>query len=378
LNHGTPFTSRIYRKGRKSRHVSSRVRFTIVLLLSIGLAYSWLFLVQAHIVSFSSPTFAASKALDSPGQIEDKPLLQKMFFWFTGVDVDQPRSLLAGQIPSLTGWMEQEAELAYDDGLGRYMDPPMESNPPLEWILNENETPNAVGENGQTLGWTEVNADTNVFIYHTHNRESYLPWLDGVKDPNRAYDENNNITIAGRKLGDELEARGVGAVVSTKDYAKVIPSYAKSYAYSLKTLKNTLNQHSNIQYVFDLHRDSQPRKKTTVMINGKTYAQIYIIIGKRNPNWNKNYELGVRFHKKVEELFPGLSKSVYTKKLGNGDYNQSAFPNSVLIEVGGVGNTKQEVFRTVEAMAEVIAELVQESNPGSPTVVQHSEEEGKE
>lgn len=374
MNHGTPFQSKMFHKGRRGRHPSIQFRWIIVAFLWVSVAISWL-LVET----------GPSSELD-----EDKHMLKKVVVWLTGVDFDQPRSLLTGQIPSITYRSDQEAELAYDDGQGRYVDPPIESQPPLEWILQENETP-LLAINGQAMEWTEIKADSTsnnqeamaqefdsktVFIYHTHNRESYLPWLKGVESPNRAYDEKNNITVAGKKLGEELEARGVGTIVSTTDYAKIIPSYAKSYAYSLKTLKNNLNRYKQMQYVFDLHRDSQPRKKTTVMINGKTYAQIYIIIGKQNPNWNQNYELGVRFHKKMEEQFPGLSKSVYTKKVGNGDYNQSAFPNSILIEVGGVGNTKEEVFRTIEAMADVVSDMVYESNLEPATVVQRTEEDG--
>jgi stage II sporulation protein P len=371
----SPFTSSIYRNRRRRKQKTDHLRFVFFAALFISLLFGWLFVVQAQ-PSSSRLNLGEQTPRQIPNMLENENenLIEKSLAWFTGVDFTDPRSFLSRQIPSLAILSEPgvDAELAYDDGLGKYIDPPVESLPPLEWVLEENEKA-IIASVGQASNRDKTEADkssislTNeamnkqVFIYHTHNRESYLPWLNGVSKPDRAYDEKQNITLVGQKLAEELEARGVGAMVSTTDYAKRIQNYSKSYDYSLKTLKSTLAKHKDIQYVFDLHRDSQPREKTTVTINGKLYAQIYIIIGRQNPSWKKNYGLGVRFHKKLEKLYPGLSKSVYTKKAGNGEYNQSAFEQSILIEVGGVENTKEEVFRTTEAMAEVIAALVGET-----------------
>jgi stage II sporulation protein P len=370
----SPLTIRIYRNRRRGKHKSNRLRYIVFMALFISLLFGWFFVVQAQ--STSSHLNLDEKTFqEKPNMLENKNLLEKSLAWIMGIDFNNPRSLLLRQIPSLAimAEIEDDAELAYDDGRGRYVDPPVESQPPLEWILEENGKKVATLA-GQALNQNKAKAAEKalvllkkedmrkeVFIYHTHNRESYLPWLKGVTKPERAYDVQQNITLVGQRLAEELESRGVGALVSTTDYAKIIPTFSKSYAYSLKTLKTALAENKDIQYVFDLHRDSQPKEKTTITIDGKPYAQIYIIIGKQNPSWKKNYELGVRFHKKVEELYPGLSKSVYTKMSGNGEYNQAAFGQSILIEVGGVENTKEEVFRTTEAMAEAIAALIHET-----------------
>ncbi|WP_375143094.1 stage II sporulation protein P [Paenibacillus sp. D2_2] len=42
-------------------------------------------------------------------------------------------------------------------------------------------------------------------------------------------------------------------------------------------------------------------------------------------------------------------------KQGNGEYNQSISPGSLLIEIGGTNNTPQESQRAAEALADVLA-----------------------
>jgi len=54
-----------------------------------------------------------------------------------------------------------------------------------------------------------------------------------------------------------------------------------------------------------------------------------------------------------------LSRGVWGKTAanGNGEYNQSVSPGSVLIEIGGVDNTLEECYRTADALAKIIAEM---------------------
>jgi stage II sporulation protein P len=202
-----------------------------------------------------------------------------------------------------------------------------------------------------------------VFIYHSHNRESYLPELGpGAKDPSHS---KINVTLVGKRLARQLEARGVGAVASSKDYASSVKSYNwnLSYKYSRQTVQQAMAGYENLEYFFDIHRDSQRRSKTTVTIDGKDYAQVYFIIGHKNPNWKQNESFASKIHEKLEERYPGLSRGIWGKSAanGNGEYNQSMAPNSVLIEIGGIENTLEECYRTADILAEVIAEIYWES-----------------
>ncbi|MDQ1912887.1 stage II sporulation protein P [Paenibacillus sp. GD4] len=199
------------------------------------------------------------------------------------------------------------------------------------------------------------------FIYQSHNQESYLPELPGVKDPDLAYDAKTNITNVGLRLAMMLEKEGIGAVHSNKNYpaSEKDFKYHLSYKYSLKTLQEASAGHPDLKYYFDIHRDSQRRDRTTVKINGQDYAQVFFIIGGKNPNWKQNYELAEQVHHALEQKFPGISKGIHAKSVdGNGVYNQNFSPNSLLIEVGGVDNSFEECYRTADALAVAIAEVI--------------------
>lgn len=199
------------------------------------------------------------------------------------------------------------------------------------------------------------------FIYQTHNQESYLPELPGVTDPDKAYDPEKNVTLVGLRLAQMLEKEGIGAVHSNKNYPAIEPNfnYNYSYKYSFKTLQEASVAHPDLKFYFDIHRDSQRRDKTTIKLNGQDYAQVYFIIGGKNKHWQANHDFAEQIHRALEQKYPGVSKGIYAKGgEGNGLYNQQFSPNTVLIEVGGVDNTLEECYRTVDALAVAIAEVI--------------------
>src|SRR5690606_32859169 len=148
---------------------------------------------------------------------------------------------------------------------------------------------------------------------------------------------------------------------SNVDYMTAIEDYRweLSYKYSKNTVVEAMSRHEGLTYLFDIHRDSQPRGYTTATIDGKAYAQVYFIIGKGNPDWRENESFAARIHGRLEERYPGISRGIWGKDAssGNGEYNQSLSPNSLVIEIGGIENTLEECYRTADALAEIIAEL---------------------
>ncbi len=167
--------------------------------------------------------------------------------------------------------------------------------------------------------------------------------------------------MVGKRLADKLEEAGIGAMHSDTDYSTAVKNYRweLSYKYSKETVKSAMAQESKLKFFFDIHRDSQRRKHTTATINGKDYAQVFFIIGHRNPGWEKNEEFATKIHNALEKEYPGISRGVWgkTAATGNGEYNQSLAEHSVLIEVGGVDNTLEESYRTADALAKIISEI---------------------
>ncbi|MCA0754619.1 stage II sporulation protein P [Paenibacillus sp. N4] len=297
----------------------------------------------------------------------------------TDINPADPKSLLAGELPGLSAndaflirsgigtdtavGPEDDAPITYDPDNGHeddegtaVTDDGTDDTPP------DNEGA-GTGDDGEGAGAPEkptTDGSKVVFIYHSHNRESWYPVLSDSKekDPNST---KKNITLVGKRLADMLEKKGVGAQHSDTDYPTAIPNYRweLSYKYSMKTVKEAMASSKDLKFFFDLHRDSQSRKYTTVDIGGKSYAQVYFIIGHRNPDWEKNEAFATKIHQALDKKYPGISRGIWgkTAATGNAEYNQSLAPDSVLIEIGGVDNTLEESYRTADALAEVIADI---------------------
>ncbi|MFS0873659.1 MULTISPECIES: stage II sporulation protein P [Paenibacillus] len=205
-----------------------------------------------------------------------------------------------------------------------------------------------------------------VLIYHTHNRESWLPELQGKISADEAFDSNTNVTLLGKDLTNKLLAKGMNVIQSTVDYPSIVKNfeYAKSYSYSKTTLSQELSNHKSLDYVFDIHRDSQPKDQTTIMFDKLNYAQLYFVVGKENPNWKETMKFATRIQNKLNKKIPGLSKGIYSKdhSSGNGKYNQSLAESSALIEIGGVENVLEENYRTISILADVIHQIWHEDH----------------
>ncbi len=273
-----------------------------------------------------------------------------LFEWSTHLNPFEPKSLLAAGVP---GMERQQAVLLHGSVAESTTDAPFDPTPSQKAIEPQQPKP----DNGQV-----PNGKKKVLIYHSHNRESWIPELKhrNITKPDLAFDAQVNITLLGARLASLLEQKGVGAHSMKTDYPSSISTfkYTKSYSYSLQTVQEAIARNGDYDFYFDLHRDAQPRHKTTHVHNGQSYAQVYFIVGGKNPNWRKNYEFAKAIHAQLEARMPGLSKSIYAKRShGNGEYNQSVSPNSALIEIGGPYNTLAESYRTVALLAEVIAEL---------------------
>ncbi|AWB45435.1 stage II sporulation protein P [Paenibacillus sp. CAA11] len=201
----------------------------------------------------------------------------------------------------------------------------------------------------------------SILIYHSHPHESYNPLLGSNSANPSSAAKSKNVGMVGDFLAKELEKKGVGALHSFEDYMSSVKSYNYnySYKYSRVTVKEALAQHEDLDYFIDIHRDSQRHKKTTITIDGVSYAQLYFIIGHGNPNWRKNEAFANSIHERIEKAYPGLSRGIWgkTSSQGNGEYNQSLSPNSVLIEIGGIDNTKEELERSSKVLADIIAEV---------------------
>src|SRR5690625_5924642 len=64
--------------------------------------------------------------------------------------------------------------------------------------------------------------------------------------------------------------------------------YEKSYDASRSTVSEAVSTNEKLDYIFDLHRDSLPRKDTTIEIDGKDYAKILMVVGADYDRYEEN------------------------------------------------------------------------------------------
>lgn len=312
-----------------------------------------------------------SEQKDASSTFSQKNVFSFMFRMLTDINPRDPKTLLAREVPGLG---LDSAYLIRKPPNGEAAEGPVDYPPGNPKTGGEKPGPDQAAATPSPSPSPSPAAETAppaklstngkkvVLIYHSHNRESWVPELGlQPKDANLAQDAKTNITLVGKELADRLEDKGVGAAHYATDYATAIDKYNwyYSYKYSGKTVKEAFAANPDIKFVFDLHRDDSSKEQSTLTVNGKSYAKVFFIIGQKNPNWEKNEAFASQVQERLEQKMKGLSRGIWAKKAhdGNAEYNQSLSTNSILIEIGGVYNTLEECKRTAGVLAEVIAEM---------------------
>jgi stage II sporulation protein P len=291
------------------------------------------------------------------------PKLTNLIFKLSSnINLNDPRSLLGRELP---GFEQFDGKILVAGQGSNYTNMPFESSPPLEIMKAEREA-SLQNIEGIDKG-NEDNIPSNpslttgdkkvVHLYFTHNRESYLPYLQGVTDPNLAYHSQLNVTKIGDQLKESLEARGIGTSIDKSDIMGSV-KMASTYQKSGELVQTAMATNSELEYFIDIHRDARRKDKTTVMIDGKAYAQLAFVIGGKNPNHEKNEKLASDLHNLLEKKYKGLSWGIHMNQGAgqNGVYNQNLSENVILVEFGGVDNTFEELNRSADALADVFSE----------------------
>lgn len=201
-----------------------------------------------------------------------------------------------------------------------------------------------------------------VYIYSTHSRESFLPYLKKTDRPEDAYHSKANITLVGKLLGRELKRRGIGNTVDTTDIVQELDSrglnYNSSYNVSGELVRTALSDNKDLEIFIDVHRDSLRKDSTTTKINEIDYAKLLFVVGTGHEGFEKNLMFAEGLQTILDAQYPGLSKGIIQKdsSQGNGVYNQDISPEAIIVEIGGVDNTVEELHRSAEVFADVLSE----------------------
>ncbi len=308
--------------------------------------------------SFSSVLTEEEKNLPS--------LSALMFQVATNVRFEDPRSFLGRELP---GFSIFDGDILVAGEGTDFTNMPIESVPPMEALNAENE---ASLKNVDSINQPDSNKNAKppistgdkdtVHLYFTHTRESYLPYLEGVTNPDSAMHSQINVTKVGEMVENQLEQQGIGTSIDKTDVIQNLNNkglnYYSAYQESRPLVKAAMASNKDLLYLIDIHRDSQRRDVTTGIINGQSYAKLAFVVGEEHPNFEKNLKVATELHKLLESKYKGISRGVIAKKGSgtNGKFNQDLSSNALLLEFGGVDNTFAELERSAQAFADVFAE----------------------
>ncbi|WP_156509928.1 stage II sporulation protein P [Rossellomorea aquimaris] len=276
----------------------------------------------------------------------------------TNVSLFDTRSLFGREIPGIESYHTQIAVAGSGTDITNL---PMESPAPTDEQLKDqefdhNQIDQANGDTGEGIDEIEKKS---VYIYHSHSWEAFSPLIKNNDSDNPAStNEKVNVIAVGAKLKQELEKRGIGALQDKTDTTQALKeknwSYNESYKLSREQVQTAISQNQNLNYLIDIHRDSQPKAITTKNIKGKDYARLFFIVGRENVNYDNNLAIAKELNAELEKNYPGISRGVFvkTKAEGNGVYNQDLTERAILLEFGGVENNLVELYNSIEAFAD--------------------------
>lgn len=203
----------------------------------------------------------------------------------------------------------------------------------------------------ETIPVNKETTDPLVYIYNTHQTEGYSSGSLSV------YNITPTVYMASTMLQKALGKEEINAIVEEANISKLLKakgwSYNRSYEITRELLKTNYAAHPTLDYFIDLHRDSA---SGTVTIAGNNYAQMMFVIGMNHDGYTENEALVLKIYNYLNENYPTvIKKSFYSK---NNRYNQDHHPHTLLIEVGGPENSIDEVYNSVNILAEAISKVV--------------------
>ena len=117
-------------------------------------------------------------------------------------------------------------------------------------------------------------------------------------------------------------------------------------------------------YVFDLHRDGlkdlpENREIYLAVFGEQETAKLCMVVGNDNFNSELNTKFAEKIKEKLDKKYVGLARPIIDRD--NRKYNQFVSDNAALIEVGSNLNTLEEALEASKPLANVIGELITES-----------------
>lgn len=200
-----------------------------------------------------------------------------------------------------------------------------------------------------------INSNNKVYIYNTHDTEKYnLPYTSD-------YSIIPDVTLASKILKEYLKNYNIDSYIETSSMKEYLSKNKLKYTDSYKASRYYLEKNLTKDYklILDIHRDSLRHKYTLYEKDNKKYARILFIIGASNKDYKKNKLIADNLNTRLNDEYKGISRGVTLRE--DISYNQDLNNKIILVKIGGIDSTLEEVNNTMEVLAKIISDYIKES-----------------
>lgn len=202
-----------------------------------------------------------------------------------------------------------------------------------------------------------------VLLFYTHSHEAYKPVVQAKAGMQAVYDSKYNIFSLSTAFEEHFALQNIGATTLPVDLMAELKKKGGTFAGAYKSARPFIEEAIAPGYdlVLDIHRDSVGKQTTTLQQAGASYAKVAFVIGAAHANYRWNLAYAESLSSILNGLVPGISRGVI-QKAGegvDGIYNQDLAPNILLIELGGIDNTEEELLRTITVLTQAVSTMLE-------------------
>lgn len=209
----------------------------------------------------------------------------------------------------------------------------------------------------------QLKAEKNILIYYSHPEEAYKPITLATNGTQTVSHQQTNIASLATLMEQYFDLHQINADILNVDVPQEIQKLGLQYKHSYSVVRPYVEQAlSNKSYdlIIDFHRDAAKKSVTTTSYDNLSYARTAFVVGGKHDAYEGNYAYAEMLHHIMDEMVPNISRGIIKKKEAgaNGIYNQDLARNMILVELGGIDNTEEELVRTIAVVSRAVAKML--------------------
>lgn len=242
---------------------------------------------------------------------------------------------------------------------------PKVQEPQVVYAANSNPTPTTPTNTITSMSPTTTDVSQplspfDVLIYFTHSHETYKPFVESEKGAVAVYDSSTNLYSMQDMIVNYFTLNGLTTKTLEVDNQAVMKQKGLPFHLAYDSVRPFVSkelEQNKYDLILDIHRDALGAEATTTTHNNVKYAKIVFVIGAENPNYQLNLAYAKSLTNALNKIIPNISRDPIIKegKGVDGVYNQDLAKELLVVEVGGIDNTEDEVYRTISILAQAIS-----------------------